>query len=733
MAYYYPEGYFGPICDTPLSDDQISSQQRDTPAFDEGEEERVQNYPAEGNSDIPWWFAYKDITGDLPSVLISTRCKQREDGSFFDCEYEYASPVDFPEINVPQEDFGLGEQFFVPVITPESCSPFDADINILPISFITPSGGLVTKYKKEKSSPVTYAVTSTRGFTEVQSDLDVSFNDEGTQVIVTGTGSAIVTFELRWDDDPGTSGLAVGTLTIEGQSVSQSGEEGSTAMSVQLSSGTYPISLSGESSGSGSRTRNNNKTIEYDDDIDEDGFDVNATLSIQSVDNIDGIQIDSFWSDEGNAYAVWTNPETCTLPREEQDVTYKIPIPTAGTYGFTFASDDGGTVIINENDTIFNNLPGGIFKSGSLSTPYSATRNLDAGILEMTVRCTNSDAGFTTDGEPSGLAYAWWRNPGGWYIKICKGGTCAGETIVPWVRSGPHQLWSEFMNNYAVYTSNTEPSLGTHTTSYTIYIDEEDDYLLEMQADNNGTISWDGTQVLTSSSYTTSSTYTIPNVSVGPHTLSVSVTNVANGGTDIDTWGNNPGGIAWTLTQPSDTVTTTETVTTETPNEIQATFNSDGDIVVTGFGTGRIQLIFEWDDDPNRYGTALGSIEIAGKTFVQTTGKERGNDSYTFTARAGRTYTAVIEDNPSGFTRKRSNTRLCFFDSDDDDCNAKLDIASVTYSGTVSSSSTDTNTTTIEESIIARSTDLNIGSNIDNNNLIWHTRLATGYEYSTTQ
>lgn len=729
MAYYYPEGYFGPICDTPLTDEQIGDLQRDTPALLEGEEEKQLTYPTDGVPDDPWWIIYKEITGELPSLLIAQRCKQREDGSYFDCEYEYSAPVDFIEITVPREDFGLGEEFFVPTITPESCSPFDADINIRPITFITPGGGLVTKYKKEKSSPVTYPVTSSRGFTEVASDLDVSFDNAGTQVVITGTGSAIITFELRWDDNPNAKGLAVGTVTIGGASLTQVGEKGSATINLQLSAGNYPLTYSGQTATDpGRRVVRNNQAIEYDDDI-GNGFDLNATLSIQSVSNVDGIQIDSFWSDDGNAYAVWVNPETCTLPREEQNVTYKIPIETAGTYGFTFGCDDNATVIINENDTIFNNVPGGIFRGGNLSTPYTTTRNLDAGTLDLTVRCTNSDGGFNTDGEPSGLAYAWWRNPGGWYLKICKGGVCLGDSAVTWIRSGPHQAWSEFMNNYAVYVSTTDPSLGTHTTSYTIYIEEEDDYVLEMQADNNGTISWDGTQVLTSSSYTTSSTYTIPNVSVGSHTLSVSVTNVANGGTDVDTWANNPGGIAWTLTQPGDTFITLETVTTQIPNEIQATFNAEGDIVVTGFGTGQIQLIFEWDDDPDTNGTALGKIEIAGKTFVQTAGKETGNDSFSFTAQAGRTYTAVIEDNPDGFTRKRSNTQLCFFDSGGSDCNATLDIASVTYSGTVPSTTTTTTTTVINEKIVAKSTDLNV----DNNNLVWHTRLATGYEYSTTQ
>ena len=43
-------------------------------------------------------------------------------------------------------------------------------------------------------------------------------------------------------------------------------------------------------------------------------------------------------------------------------------------------------------------------------------------------------------------------------------------------------------------------------------------------------------------------------------------------------------------------------------NNIGAPINSNGDIVVGGTGTGSVQFNFEWDDNPNTYGQALGTV-----------------------------------------------------------------------------------------------------------------------------
>ena len=66
-------------------------------------------------------------------------------------------------------------------------------------------------------------------------------------------------------------------------------------------------------------------------------------------------------------------------------------------------------------------------------------------------------------------------------------------------------------------------------------------------------------------------------------------------------------------------------------------------------------------------------------------------------------------------------------DRDDDDCNAKLTISSVKSTGDVSSTTSENVTTVVDESVIASSLDLSTA--LDSSNLVWHTRLASGYEY----
>ena len=76
----------------------------------------------------------------------------------------------------------------------------------------------------------------------------------------------------------------------------------------------------------------------------------------------------------------------------------------------------------------------------------------------------------------------------------------------------------------------------------------------------------------------------------------------------------------------------------------------------------------------------------------------------------GTTYPATILNNPYGFSVQNSNQKLCFKDSEGTDCNASLTIGTITQVG----------------GIIASSLDL-VGAG--DGNLIWHTRMATGYEY----
>ena len=112
---------------------------------------------------------------------------------------------------------------------------------------------------------------------------------------------------------------------------------------------------------------------------------------------------------------------------------------------------------------------------------------------------------------------------------------------------------------------------------------------------------------------------------------------------------------------------------------------------------------------------------------MQTNGKEKGSDDYIFDATAGQTYTLNIIDNSGGFS-KEGNKKLCFRDKDGNDCNASLRITDVSSRGTVQDTTSEQVTTVIPQAEIASSLDLQTTSGVDSNNIIWHTRMAIGYE-----
>ena len=121
-------------------------------------------------------------------------------------------------------------------------------------------------------------------------------------------------------------------------------------------------------------------------------------------------------------------------------------------------------------------------------------------------------------------------------------------------------IWSSFMRSYAVYPSNTDPLIGTHTAIWRIGGASmsfaglpADTYTLECQSDNGSTFTWDDTYLGATSSFgseDTFTTFTINNTEVTEHYLTVSVTNIDNG----YGWALNPAGVAWQLKNSSGTV-----------------------------------------------------------------------------------------------------------------------------------------------------------------------------------
>jgi hypothetical protein len=566
MAFYYPEGPLGPVCDVIIDEVFLV----DAAIVDEGDG-LVNIYPTID------WSTVEAVLGDDLSAIRTRRCRQRvlADGSieYYDCQDELQSPIEVPSgypLLAPIYDWpvksttpwGLSDNFegFEP--TAESCNPHDPDINIFPVKFYRPDGTFVEKKQVEKSSPVTFPVDSFYGYDIEEGSISATFVESGGNVLLraTGTGTGNIGLRFEWNDDPNAHGTATSSVSVGGVTFNQSGTSGNQNTTIEVTAGVdYPVSIVG-GTGYGGYSVTSDKICFRD--LHEN--DCNASLIIGSATNETTIDRVGWWSDDGNNYAVWVNPEVCTLPNLKQTVTYFINIPTTDTYTITGGADDNFNVFLNNSSTPVIGGAGGIFAGGSLTTPYSATTTLQAGTLKMVVECTNSDASFVDDdGEPTGLAFSWQRNPGGWYIKICRGSVCLSATSVGWVAVGPHADWSDFMNSYATYPSNNDPLLGeTHTATWNFNVESAGDYTLEWSQDGFGTLSIDGTQVVTATGteYTTSYTQTVSNLSAGPHTLTGTCRNGEVG--DDDRWTNNPAGIAWTLSDNNGIITSSRNLTT---------------------------------------------------------------------------------------------------------------------------------------------------------------------------
>ena len=125
------------------------------------------------------------------------------------------------------------------------------------------------------------------------------------------------------------------------------------------------------------------------------------------------------------------------------------------------------------------------------------------------------------------------------------------------------------MNTYAVFPSDNDPLLdAAQTATYYINISTTGNYDFECQADNTATFTLDGTQIATSSSYTSSTTTTLSNLSAGMHALVVVVTNNTTSGNIGNTWTDNPGGAAWTISQSGAIIASSLEVNTQSDGNL---------------------------------------------------------------------------------------------------------------------------------------------------------------------
>jgi len=401
MAFYQPEGYFGPLCD-PGS----SARAEAGPPVEQVavlDDPFVTIDPTDGRD--------RNFPAEVPSVL-RTECKQRTlpDGSieYYDCR-SVTTVDDISDFNgttcinnsgvcfnweeESQAGFGIDDEFFVPRLGPDSCVPYRPDINIRPTIFTDGSGVNIKKYAVERSSPVTYPVDA---FSEETDTMTVAFSDDGSQLIVGGAGGN-VEFTLEWDDDTSNAGVALDSVSINGTTWTRSGESGRETKTISvIADTTYPVTFSNlNAANTPIRIQAANTTMCLKDG---DGSDCNATfwISNYSSGSASGTNL---WNENGTNYGVWTNPELCTLPCIPQEVTYTITFPATDTYYFEFGADDSGRFFIDDDPTPLLDINDGISSGGRYRDPWVASATVTQGIHKIIVQCTNRNSQFVSSDD----------------------------------------------------------------------------------------------------------------------------------------------------------------------------------------------------------------------------------------------------------------------------------------------------------------------------------------------
>ena len=125
-----------------------------------------------------------------------------------------------------------------------------------------------------------------------------------------------------------------------------------------------------------------------------------------------------------------------------------------------------------------------------------------------------------------------------------------------WVISDP-QGWSPFLQSYGVYPSYDVAINTPHRGEWEVEITEPGTYTFEVQADNQGSMSFDGRFLGSTTifdSHNSSTFFTVDNVTPGTHTITGTITNVDN---SYSEWEKNPAALGWVLRDPSGNIVRT--------------------------------------------------------------------------------------------------------------------------------------------------------------------------------
>ncbi len=244
-----------------------------------------------------------------------------------------------------------------------------------------------------------------------------------------------------------------------------------------------------------------------------------------------------------------------------------------------------------------------------------------------------------------------------------------------WVITDP-QGWSPFLQNYGVFPGVDlghgpgefkELADSPQTGTWSVYIDEPGIYYFEVQADNQGSITFDGVYLGSTTvfrSHNDSIFFEVNNVTEGSHTIQGTILNVSHP-SGKKGWENNPAALAWVMRKGE---TPDRRLVVETSTVLRERENQDHEIVYTGLkvagdvrwatpsllefddnsangfdinatleiisgeavfvrnangtcntikGTGDIKLRYDWNDRPKTSGQVLDFFTIEGVEWDQ--------------------------------------------------------------------------------------------------------------------
>ena len=108
--------------------------------------------------------------------------------------------------------------------------------------------------------------------------------------------------------------------------------------------------------------------------------------------------------------------------------------------------------------------------------------------------------------------------------------------------------------------------------------------------------------------------------------------------------------------------------------ELDVTFDSSGNLVCTGSGSGRVALKIDWDDSRADDGRPFERISVQGNTVTRNS--EKGSASAMINITGGQTVNVSYQGTSGNMIRKNNNRSLSLGDSDSND-NARIEIGGI--------------------------------------------------------